>query len=65
MVPEGLQELHVGLLEVEEVLLGSVAAAAAGSTAGWAVGWTFSLARPGGCEPGHWPWALHAAALCG
>ncbi len=68
MGPEGLQELRVGLLEVEELLPDSAAAAAAeaaGSTAGWAGGLTFALALPGESEPDHWPWAPLAAASCG
>lgn len=56
--------LHVGLLEMEE-LLPDFAAVAAGSTAGWAEGLTFALALPEGSEPGHWPWAPLAAASCG
>lgn len=59
--------LHVGLLEVEELLpdFAAVAAEAAGSTAGWAGGLTFALALPEGYEPGRWPWAPLAAASCG
>lgn len=65
--PEGLQEHRVGLLEVEELLLGSADAAAetAGNTAGWAGGSTFSLTPSGGSEPDHWIWPRLAAASCG
>lgn len=68
--PEGLQELRVGLLEVEEPLLGSavvvVAAAAetAGSTAGWEGGLTSASALPGKSGPDCSPWSRLAAALC-
>lgn len=51
--PEGLQVLHAELLEVEELLLpGSAAAAAAGSTTGWAEGSPFALFPPGGSGAG-------------
>lgn len=61
---EGLQVLRVELLEVEELLPDS-AAEAAGSTTGWAGGWTSASARPGGSEPGCWLWSPLAAASCG
>lgn len=66
MEPEGLQEFRSGLLEVEEPNSAAVVAAeAAGSTVGWAVGLTFVLDLPRKSESDHWPWPRLVVALCG
>lgn len=65
--PEGLQEHHVGPLEVKELQLDSaavVAAEAAGSIVEWAGGLIFALDLPGKSESDHWPWPRLAVALC-